>query len=140
MERRTVEVPAGVWELDWLRSRLVEEAAALGSDITPTTSPKLERSSDDLGQGETRTTYSVSWDAGPAHMTARVDEHEIYDGATPTWGYLRGTVDGLPGGTSITVTASLPVGQRTATVSLSGRRGTGRPTGRRSISPSGGGR
>jgi hypothetical protein len=114
-----VEVPAGIWELDWLRSRLVEEAAALGTDLTPAATPEVERSSDDLGQGETRTTHSVAWHAGPAHITAQVDEHEIYDGATPAWGSLRGRVDGLPGGTSITVTASLSVGRRTATVTVS---------------------
>ena len=131
MERRTVEVPAGVWELDWLQSRLIEEATALGADVAPATTPAVERSSEDLGQGETRTTHSVSWDAGAAHVTAEVDEHEIYDGATPTWGYLRGKVAGLAGGASITVTASLSVGQRTATVTVSEPR---------SISPSGGGR
>jgi hypothetical protein len=138
VERRIVEVPAGVWELDWLRSRLIEEAAALGTDVTPATPPEIERSSEDLGQGETKTTYLVAWDAGPAHVTAQVDEHEIYDGATPTWGYLRGRVDGLPGGASITVTASLSVDGREATVTTSGRRSTGRPlSGRRSTWPSG---
>lgn len=114
-----VDVPAGVWELDWLRSRLVEEAAALGTDVTPVTTPAVERSSEGLGQGEARTTHSVAWDAGPVRVTAAVDEHEIYDGATPTWGYLRGRVDGLPGGTSITISASLAVGQRLATVVVS---------------------
>ena len=114
-----VEVPAGVWELDWLRSRLVEEAAALGTHVTPATPPEVHWSSEELGQGETRQTASVTWDAGPAHVTAEVDEHEIFDGATPTWGYLRGRVDGLPGGASITITASLSVGRRTATVVVS---------------------
>jgi hypothetical protein len=111
-----VEVPAGVWELDWLRSRLVEEAAALGSDITPADTPAVHRSSEDLGQGETRTTHSLAWGAGPAHVTAQVDEHVIYDGATPAWAYLRGRVEGLAGGASVTITASLAVGKRTATV------------------------
>jgi hypothetical protein len=131
VERRTVEVPAGVWELDWLQSRLIEEATVMGADVAPATTPALERSSEDLGQGETRTTYSVSWGAGAARVTAEVNEHEIYDGATPTWGFLRGRVDGLPGDASITVTASLSVGQRTATVTVSEPR---------SISPSGDGR
>lgn len=118
MEEREhqVEIPAGVWEVTWLRSRLIEEAAALGADIAPATEPEIAWSTEDLGQGETRQTALVAWEAGPARVTAEVDEHEIFDGATPRWGYLRGTVAGLPDGASLRISASLSVGKRTATV------------------------
>ena len=126
-----VEVPAGVWELTWLRARLTEEAAALGADITPDVEPEIIWDSEDLGQGETRKTMTMAWDLGPIHVFAEVDEHEIYDGATPRWGYVRGRVDGLPEDRSIKVSASLSVGKRTATITI---------TEPRSTSPSGGGR
>ena len=80
--------------------------------------------------GDLRSVRSVAWDTGPVRVAATVAEQEIYDGATPAWTVLTGTVDGWPEEASVSVTATLQ-DERMATIVTRGRR---------SISPSGGGR
>lgn len=61
---------------------------------------------EELGQGEKRTVEVKSWRIGEIQVTAEVADHEIYDGATPQWTYLRGTATGLPGGAAVSFIGS----------------------------------
>jgi hypothetical protein len=97
-----LEVPAGVDELDWVMSTLAEVAG-----VEPARPAHVDRSWEDLGMGEHRSVRSVRWSSGDVRVTAEVAEHEIYDGATPAWTVLRGSVEGLPDGGSATLTATL---------------------------------
>ena len=113
-----VDVPAGVDELEWVVSTLVDVAGL--ASVSP---PEVHRSWEDLGMGEQRSTRSVAWSSGAVRVSAEVAEHQIYDGATPAWTILRGTVEGLPDGTSLSLAATLR-DERVATLVVSGRRST----------------
>ena len=120
-----VDVPAGVDELNWVLSTLLDVAG-----LAPVIPAEVHRSWENLGMGEHRSIRSVAWSSGAVRVSAEVAEHEIYDGTTPAWTVLRGTVEGLPDGASVSLAATLR-DERTATLTIRGRR---------SISPSDGGR
>jgi hypothetical protein len=53
---------------------------------------ELEVVSEDLGQGETRTSYRYQWTEGGRSILAEEVKNEIYDGATPYTTYVRGVI------------------------------------------------
>jgi hypothetical protein len=53
---------------------------------------ELEVVSEDLGQGETRTSYRYRWADGSRSILAEEVKNEIYDGATPYTTYVRGVI------------------------------------------------
>ncbi|MDT5045553.1 MAG: hypothetical protein QOG75_1406 [Mycobacterium sp.] len=52
----------------------------------------LEVVSEDLGQGETETSYRYQWSDGGRSILADEIKNEIYDGATPYSTYVRGVI------------------------------------------------
>ena len=50
---------------------------------------ELEVVSEDLGQGETETSYRYQWTEGRRSILAEEVKNEIYDGATPYSTYVR---------------------------------------------------
>jgi hypothetical protein len=83
--RRLIEgaLPGGVrpWDLAELQRRAAKPD---GVD--------LEVVSEDLGQGETETSYRYQWTEGRRSILAEEIENEIYDGATPYTTYVRGVI------------------------------------------------
>jgi hypothetical protein len=63
---------------------------ALG--ITKPDDVELEVVSEDLGQGETETSYRYQWTEGGRSIMAEEIKNEIYDGATPYSTYVRGVI------------------------------------------------
>jgi hypothetical protein len=53
---------------------------------------ELEVVSEDLGQGETETSYRYQWSDGGRSILAEEIKKEIYDGATPYSTYVRGVI------------------------------------------------
>jgi hypothetical protein len=53
---------------------------------------ELEVVSEDLGQGETKTSYRYQWTEGGRSILAEEIKNEIYDGATPYTTYVRGVI------------------------------------------------
>jgi len=53
---------------------------------------ELEVVSEDLGQGETRTSYRYQWTDGSRSVLAEEVKTEIFDGATPASTYVRGEI------------------------------------------------
>jgi hypothetical protein len=53
---------------------------------------ELEVVSEDLGQGETQTSYRYQWTEGGRSILAEEVKNEIYDGATPYTTYVRGVI------------------------------------------------
>jgi hypothetical protein len=53
---------------------------------------ELEVVSEDLGQGETRTSYRYQWTEDGRSILAEEVKNEIYDGATPYTTYVRGVI------------------------------------------------
>jgi hypothetical protein len=64
--------------------------AALG--IAKPDGVELEVVSEDLGQGETETSYRYQWTEGGRSILAEEIKNEIYDGATPYTTYVRGVI------------------------------------------------
>jgi hypothetical protein len=64
--------------------------AALG--IAKPDGVELEVASEDLGQGETQTSYRYQWAEGGRSILAEEVKNEIYDGATPYTTYVRGVI------------------------------------------------
>ena len=64
--------------------------AALG--IAKPDGVELEVVSEDLGQGETETSYRYQWSDGGRSILAEEVKNEIYDGATPYTTYVRGVI------------------------------------------------
>jgi hypothetical protein len=64
--------------------------AALG--IAKPDGVELEVVSEDLGQGETETSYRYQWSDGGRSILAEQIKNEIYDGATPYSTYVRGVI------------------------------------------------
>jgi hypothetical protein len=119
-----LQVPARGDELDWVVATLLQLAE------TPAVPAEVRRWTEDLGMGEHRSVRATAGADGEIRLTAEVAEHEIYDGATPRWTVLWGTIDGLPDGASATLAATLR-DEWVATLVVSEPR---------SISPSDGGR
>jgi hypothetical protein len=53
---------------------------------------KLEVVTEDLGQGETQTSYRYQWTEGGRSILAEEVKNEIFDGATPYTTYVRGVI------------------------------------------------
>jgi hypothetical protein len=64
--------------------------AALG--IAKPVGVELEVVSEDLGQGETETSYRYRWTEGGRSILAEEVKNEIFDGATPYSTYVRGVI------------------------------------------------
>jgi hypothetical protein len=64
--------------------------AALG--IAKPVGVELEVVSEDLGQGETETSYRYRWTDGGRSILAEEVKNEIFDGATPYSTYVRGVI------------------------------------------------
>jgi hypothetical protein len=64
--------------------------AALG--IAKPAGVELEVVSEDLGHGETETSYRYQWAEGGRSILAEEIKNEIYDGATPYSTYVRGVI------------------------------------------------
>jgi hypothetical protein len=63
---------------------------------------ELEVVSEDLGQGETQTSYRYQWTEGGRSILAEEVKNEIYDGATPYTTYVRGVI--VDGGRGVLLT------------------------------------
>jgi hypothetical protein len=63
---------------------------------------ELEVLSEDLGQGETETSYRYQWSEGGRSILAEEVKNEIYDGATPYSTYVRGVIVGGDRGVFLT--------------------------------------
>ena len=81
--------------------------AALG--IAKPDGVELEVVSEDLGQGETETSYRCQWTEGRRSILAEEVKNEIYDGATPYSTYVRGVIVGGDRGVLLTGSGSSAV-------------------------------
>jgi hypothetical protein len=74
--------------------------AALG--IAKPDGVELEVVSEDLGQGETETSYRYQWTEGGRSILAEEIKNKIFDGATPYSTYVRGVIVDDDGGVLLT--------------------------------------
>lgn len=63
---------------------------------------EMEIVTEDMGQGEARTSYRYRWTEGARSVLAEEVKTEIYDGATPYSTYVRGVVLDGDGGVVLT--------------------------------------
>jgi hypothetical protein len=63
---------------------------------------ELEILTEELGQGETETSYRYQWTEGGRYIIAEEIVSEIFDGATPRSTYVRGAIVDGAGGVVLT--------------------------------------
>ena len=121
----TFPLPAlGAEELRWICLALEDISEALGDRIYTMPGRPMSDGTEDLGQGETRRVQRLAWDVGPhGFLEATIAQHEIYDGATPTWTHLHGLLMGLDENSAGLLNATVRVNEQpVVTVLLSAPR------------------
>ena len=99
-------------DLRWICLALEDVSEALGDRVYTMPGRPMTDETEELGQGETRRTRRLAWDVGRSgYVEATVSDHEIYDGATPRWGYFHGLMIGPAGNSACLLNVSIRVNE-----------------------------